>query len=259
MAKRGQNVWFDLMTTDVAGALRFYTSALGWTTQTWEGGDPQTPYTMIVAGGTPIGGVMTLPEESAKAGAPPHWLAYTRVDDVDASTAHAVRLGATVLAQAFEVPEVGRFAVLADPQGAAFSVFQSKSDMPAPSGNVPGQFSWAELHTTDWERAWSFYAELFGWVERGRMEMGPMGTYLMFNDPDVATKGGMSSTAKEMGAPPHWLHYVTVADIHAAVERIKSAGGKVLNGPMEIPGNDMVAQCQDPQGAPFAIYAEGKR
>jgi uncharacterized protein len=255
---KGQNVWHELMTTDVEAARRFYGEVIGWQNKAWEGADPGTPYSMWMTGDTPVGGLMTLPEPARQAGAPPHWMAYTTVDDVDATTAEATSLGAKVLQPPFDIPTIGRMAFLADPQGAAFAIYRAlEPSDPPPEG--PGRFSWAELNTTDWEAAWAFYSRLFGWKERSRMEMGPMGTYFMWSDPTEKTKGGMSSAAKHMNLPPHWLHYVTVEDMDATVARVTQHGGKVLHGPMPIPGDDVIAQCQDPQGAAFAVYAKGRR
>lgn len=258
MTATGLNVWFDLMTTDVEGAKRFYGEVIGWKSESWDQADPNMPYTMFTAGGSSLGGVMPLNEGAKQQGAPSHWMAYTTVQDVDASVEKAKSLGAKVYAPPMDIPTVGRFAVLADPQGATFAVFAPADDMQAPP-DAHGQFSWAELHTTDYEAAWKFYSELFGWKHRSSMEMPGMGTYLMFQDPTEKTKGGMSNTAEQMGAPPHWLHYVTVDDMGGTLEKVKTSGGKVVNGPMDVPGDDVIAVCQDPQGAYFAVYAHGKR
>ena len=258
MAEQRRFVWFDLATTDVEGAIAFYTEVVGWKVEAWSEADPSKPYTMWKAGETAIGGVMALPEEAQKMGVPPYWIAYTTVEDVDRAVAQATELGGRVLFPAFDIPKVGRVAFLADPQGAAFAVFKPLTTADAPPDR-PMSFSWAELNTTDYEAAWRFYSQLFGWKERSKMDMGPDGVYFMFNDPSAVTKGGMSNMAKRMNLPAHWLHYVTVADMNATVERIKKAGGKILNGPMSIPGDDVIAQCMDPQGAAFAIYAHGQK
>jgi len=255
----GINVWYDLMAGDMQAAITFYTETIGWKTRQWEDADPNTPYTMFVANETPIGGVMPLPEEARSMGAPPHWIAYTTVENVDTAVEKAKGLGAKVYQPPMDIPKVGRFSVLADPQGATFAMFKPIEGMPQKEMTGIGEFSWAELHTTDYEAAWKFYRELFGWEHRDTMDMGEQGKYWMFNDPTKVTKGGMSNMAKQMHMPAHWLHYVNVDDIDAACERIKSKGGKILNGPMDVPGDDKVAQCMDPAGAVFAIYASGKR
>lgn len=256
MAVHGQNVWYELLTTDVDAAIRFYGEIMGWTTQPFEGSDPDAPYVMWTLGDRAIGGVMTLTEEASKMGATPHWMAYTAVDDVDEVAARVKQLGGAVHREPSDIPEVGRFAMLADPQGAAFSIFQALGDMPDNRSNAPGNFCWSELNTADYEAAWAFYSDLFDWRHHSSVDMGPSGTYFMFNDAAEATKGGMCNAAAQMSAPPHWLHYVTVPDINVALERTTQLGGSVLMGPTEIPGGEYIAHCRDPQGAAFAIYCE---
>lgn len=258
MATHGQNVWYELMTDDAKAAKGFYSEVIGWKTQDWEGGDPDRPYSMWIVGERPVGGLMVLPEEAKEVGAPPHWLAYTNVDDVDATANRTEKLGGRTLQPGFDIPEVGRIAILSDPQGAVFAVLKPAGEMHGGDQDKAGEFSWAELNTTDYEGAWSFYSALFGWEHRSSMDMGSAGTYFMFHDPGQVTKGGMSNAAQQMGAPPHWLYYVNVADVATAAECVERLGGAVLNGPMEIPGGDTIAQCRDPQGALFAIYSEGE-
>lgn len=259
MTKIGRNVWFDLMTPDMEASKRFYTETIGWRTENWKDADPKMPYTMWMAGETMIGGLMPLPEEAKQMGVPPMWIAYTTVTDVDEAVKKIISLGGSLNMPAFDVPKVGRMAYVADPQGAAFAVFAPVGeDMPAPNREQPGIFSWSELNTHDADAAWGFYQKLFGWTEKGSMDMGPDGKYQMFQDPSGTTFGGMSNVATKMKVPPHWLHYVTVDDIDAAITRITNKGGKVMNGPMDIPGDDVIAQCVDPQGAFFAIYAKKK-
>jgi predicted enzyme related to lactoylglutathione lyase len=252
--KKGRFDWYDLMTTDTAAAKAFYTKTIGWKTTKWEKSD----YEMWSAGEEAIGGMMALPEEARKAGAPSHWLAYTETDDVDATAKKAEQLGGRVMHPPTDIPTVGRFAVLADPQGAAFAVFKPLEPM-ADAPPKAGFFRWHELNTTDHEAAWKFYAELFGWKHAGSMDMGPgMGTYRMFGLDSENSMGGMSDMAKVQKMPPHWLYYVTVDDLDAALASIQQNGGKVLNGPMEVPGGDKVAQCMDPQGALFAVHMFAK-
>ena len=131
--------------------------------------------------------------------------------------------------------------------------------MNAPEGAKPGHFSWAELNTTDWEAAWQFYSALFGWVEVDKSDLGGGHVYFMFSDPSEGTRGGMSNLAKANGFPPFWMHYVTVADMDAAVSRVKQAGGTILNGPTPISDDDFICQCTDPQGAAFALYSGTKQ
>lgn len=252
----GHNVWYDLMTSDEAAAARFYGEAIGWKTQVFEGGDPSQPYTLWLAGAQPVGGYMALPEAARQMGAGPHWLAYTAVEDVSAASAQAESLGGRILKSATEIPTVGSFAVLADPQGAVFAVFRGADEMEAPSpGDQPGHFSWCDLNTTDHAAAFAFYQALFGWTATESMEVEGIGTYAMFQDRSGATRGGMCSAAKALNLPPHWLHYITVDSAQAAADRVLRGGGQVVKGPHGVPGGGQIAQCLDPQGAAFAVYA----
>lgn len=255
MASNGNFVWHELMTTDVDAAIAFYTEVIGWKTQPFEGGDK--PYTMFCIGDQPIGGVMALPDEAKAMGAPPHWLGHAKVADLAASTASAKKLGGTILHQ-MTIPEVGSFAVTKDPQGAVMSMFQPEGDMEAADRSKPGAYSWAELNTTDYESAWKFYSGVLGWKPTESMDMGDgMGQYFMFTHPGgEGSMGGMSNVAEQMNMPPFWLYYANVDDIDSALARIQSKGGKVMNGPMDVPGGGKIAQCADPQGCAFAIYYE---
>ncbi|KFE71405.1 VOC family protein [Hyalangium minutum] len=249
-ARKGRFDWFDLMTPDVAAARSFYTAVIGWKTTKWE----QADYEMWTVGNETIGGMMALPAEETKRGTPPHWLAHIETDDVDATVKKAQELGGKVLRPGTDIPTVGRFAILADPQGAIFGVFRPQEPMnDAP--RKPGYFTWHELNTTDYQGAWKFYSELFGWKHTRSMDMGPeMGAYWMFGYDAQTSLGGMSNVAVQMKVPAHWLYYVSVEDLDAALARVKQLGGQILNGPMEVPGGDRIAQCMDPQGGMFALH-----
>jgi predicted enzyme related to lactoylglutathione lyase len=258
---RGAFVWYDHVTSDVDAAKAYYTETIGWGTQPWDG---PMPYTMFTIGGRPVAGLMEMPDEMP-AGVPPHWLGYVEVGDLDASVAQVKELGGQVRVEPTEIPGIGRFATIADPQGAALALFSSSGDSeeePIERG-AEGNFSWAELNTTDYEGAWEFYSKLFGWTLTSDMDMGAeMGIYRMYQregSPEGQSMGGMCNAASKIGVPPHWLFYVNVDDIDGAAERVTKNGGKILFGPMKIPGDDMVAICDDPQGGGFAIYAEGEK
>ncbi len=258
---KGAFVWYDHVTKDVDAAKAYYTETIGWGTKPWDG---PMPYAMFTVGGKPVAGLMAMPEDMPE-GVPPHWMGYVAVDDIDGSVAQAKELGGKVHREPTDIPSVGRFAIIADPQGAALALFTPSGDSePDPiDRGAEGNFSWAELNTTDYEAAWEFYSKLFGWQLTNDMDMGPeMGTYRMWQregGPEGQSMGGMSNAASKIGAPPHWLFYVNVSDIDAATERVTKNGGKVLHGPMKIPGDDMIAICDDPQGGGFAIYAEGDK
>jgi predicted enzyme related to lactoylglutathione lyase len=245
-----------MLTVDKDATIDFYKQVVGWDTQDWEGGEK--PYTMFTIEDTPVGGIMDLPEEAAAAGAPPHWLGYVSTPDTDATVERAKELGGQVLMEPMSVPDVGRMSVLRDPQGAVFAVFTPEADPPGHEGPPQtGEFSWHELATSDYEAGFDFYSALFGWTKTTAMDMGEMGVYQMYVTGDREL-GGMYNLLPEIPALPHWLLYTTVSDVDAAAETVKSLGGRVLNGPMDVPDGDRVVQCMDPQGAAFALHSKAE-
>lgn len=247
----GQFMWYDLMTDDPASAMAFYGRVAGWGTQLWAGG--AQPYTMWTVRGEPLGGVMGLPEEARRAGTKAYWLAYIGTDDAARTLSRAQELQAQVLVPVTEIPGVGRFAVIADPQGAVVAIFTPNGPPMAPPEPGPGRIAWHELIANDREAAFSFYSALFGWEKTGTTDMGEYGLYQMFG------KGGRSVGGmwnRPAGAPgrPLWLYYITVPEIRSALDLVTSNGGQILSGPMALPGGGHVAQCRDPQGAMFALH-----
>jgi predicted enzyme related to lactoylglutathione lyase len=252
-ASNGQFVWYEHLTKDPKAAIAFYTEVTGWKTQPFGEG---TDYVMWVGSQGPLGGVMTLPEQAAKMGAPPHWMANVQVADVDAATAQVKKLGGKVYKEPSDIPNVGRFAVIADPQGAVISVFHPKTPM-ALHDMKEGEFCWNELLTTDSTAAMKFYSEIFGWKQLQEMEMGPMGTYRVFGVGDKQYGGIMNKPAGSP-MPPSWLYYTEVNDLEAATKRATQKGAKVMNGPMDVPGGK-ITQLMDPQGAAFALHQAAKK
>ncbi|MEL7058451.1 MAG: VOC family protein [Acidobacteriota bacterium] len=251
----GNFVWYELMTTAPQEALDFYGKLIGWTHMTDDVAG--MPYTMVVNGERPIAGVMELPAEAIEAGAPSHWLGYVGVEDVDATVAKAEAAGSTVVVAAMDVPNVGRMAVLHDPQGAVVAVFRPEGDdMSAPAAPGAGDFSWHEMLADDWEKAWSFYSDWVGFEAGETMDMGEAGKYHMFHA-GGRPLGGMYNKPAEVQGPSAWLYYVTVENLDDAVARVAELGGQVLVGPIEVPGGDHIAQCMDPQGAAFALHQVG--
>jgi hypothetical protein len=249
---RGRFVWHELMTTDVHSAAGFFTKVVGWKTKAWEH-DPS--YTMFVTRGRRMAGLMTIPPDAKKMGAPASWITYIGTPNVDETARQAVALGAKILKQPSDIPTVGRFAVIQDPQGAAFAVFTpAQGSSAGPSAGV-GDFSWHELSTTDWAAALTFYSSLFGWEKTESMDMGPeMGMYQMYGWKGE-TLGGMFNKAPQSPGPPAWLPYIKVADTKKVVATVKRLKGQVLTGPMEVPGGDLIAQGLDLQGAVFAVHS----
>ncbi len=251
---QGRFVWYELMTTDTEAAKTFYGKVVGWGAQSAPA--PNTAYTLFTAGAMPVGGLMAQPEESRKMGAPPSWLGYVAVDDVDATAERVRQLGGKVYVAPTDIPTVGRFAVTADPQGAAFALFKPGSPGPdqPPDPSLPGHTGWHELLAADWEKAFGFYSALFGWRKGEAVDIGAMGTYQLFSagGPPI---GGMFTKPPAIPAP-YWLYYFNVGDIDAAAGRVTAGGGKILNGPMQVPGGDWIIQGQDPQGAMFALVGK---
>ena len=220
-----------------------------------DSGMPGADYTILSIGGAMVGGLMPIPEDAAKTGVKPAWMGYIGVDDVDAYEKKVIAAGGAIHRPASDIPGVGRFAVAADPHGAGFILFKGASDMSPeePPKGTPGRIGWRELHAGDAEAAFGFYAKLFGWTKDHVFDMGPMGGYHIF-----ATGGApVGGIMKKMPELPHpfWLYYFNVERLDAAVERVKKAGGKIVNGPMEVPGDDWIVQCLDPQGAMFAMVS----
>ncbi len=247
----GRFVWYELLTTDVDGARRFYPQVTGWGAAPYEK-DPS--YIQWTNAGVPLAGLMSLPEASRRSGTPPCWMAYVSTADVDATAKQAAALGGKVLAAPGDIPQVGRFAVIQDPQGAALAVFRPFGS-PSRETHLPGfgDFSWHELATTDQEAAFRFYHALFGWEKTEAHDMGEMGIYQLFGQ-EGATYGGMFTKTPDMPGPPAWIYYVRVESAERAAEKVKASGGNVLHGPMEVPAGDRIAQCMDPQGAVFAVH-----
>lgn len=243
----GRFTWYELMTTDVDAGVDFYTELVGWGHMPWEG---PNHYELLMRGEMPQAGVMQLPEQASAAGAPPHWMGYVFTPDLDATTAKARELGASILAE-MSLPKVGRIAVMADPQGVTIAGFQPEQEPIPDHDPEPGEVSWHELSTTDYRAAFDFYQALFGWEVMEDMDMGEMGVYRIFGRKGRQL-GGMWNKPDEM--PACWMYYVRVADLDAAVATIEKAGGKILNGPMVVPDGSRIVQAMDPQGAAFALH-----
>ena len=242
-------IWYELMTSDPDDATRFYAAAVGWTVK--RAMTPGLDYREWAIGGQAVGGLMAIPQAAAAAGMPPQWLGYVDVPDVDACLDALTRAGGSIHMPATDLPGIGRIAMVADPQGAAFYVM-------APSGTdssqsfapgKPGHGGWHELHTTDWAAALAFYSAHFGWHKASALDLGAMGTYLLFNTGAEVTGGMMNGP----GPRRAWLYYFNVDDIDAARLRVEEAGGAVLAGPHEVPGGGWIIHARDPQGAMFGL------
>ncbi len=245
----GRHDWYELSTTDLSAAVAFYSKVIGWEVENSFMG---MEYTMFKpAGGRSVAGVMPQSDDAKQMGAPPAWLGYIAVGNVDGTAQNILANGGKALSPPFDVPNVGRMQVMADPWGAVFALHQFDSDM-APAGEPKaGEVCWHELLTDDLEGACAFYSKIFGWTKGQAMDMGEMGTYQIIN----RGEGGIGGFMKRPPMVPvnYWLYYVTVTDLDATLARATEAGGTVIVPPMPIPGGSRIAQFLDPQGATLAI------
>ena len=237
--------WADLATTDPDAAKRFYMELFGW-----EGEDNPLPgggtYTMLRKDGGYAAALSAGPE-----GQPPFWNAYVTVDSVDDTASRAKELGATLFMEPFDVLEAGRMAVIADPTGAVFSVWEPRGSIGATIVNVPGALTLNQLNTTDPGRALEFYSELLGW--RSESVQGGDQPYWGIYVGD-RLNAGLMQLPPDAGAPPHWLTYFGSENVDADATRIEELGGRVMVAPTEVPGGEIVV-AQDPQGAVFGLFA----
>jgi uncharacterized protein len=235
----GRIVWHDHMSDDPDRAQSFYNDLLGWETEVWKAGE--FDYHMIKVGEHTHGGF------GPARGAPPHWLAHVSVENVDEAASRAQSGGGSLLGDPMDIPEVGRMAVIRDPQGAAISLF-------TPNGEAPERstvFSWDELWTTDLDAAKRFYGDVVGW-RANDMNMGDMGTYVLFGIGETDYAGAMQMEP-DMQVPPNWLTYLETDDIDAALQKAESLGGKVMMPRMDMEGIGAFAVLTDPVGAAFGL------
>jgi uncharacterized protein len=245
--QHGRFVWYELMTSDTAAAKAYYGAVAGWGTT--DVPMPGMTYTILAAGATQVGGLMQMPAHCA--GMRPFWSGYIAVDDVDATADKVKRLGGSICNSPADIPNVGRFAVVADPQGAVFNLFKPLNPGEPVTGMAPGRFNWHELHSADWPAAFDFYHSMFDWQRGESVDMGGMGLYQVFTIGGTPCGGMFDSKAvKDRG---FWLYYVGVDDIDAAAGRVTGSGGTIQNGPHQVPGGMWIIQATDPQGAAFAL------
>jgi predicted enzyme related to lactoylglutathione lyase len=240
--------WADLSTPDPDAAKRFYAELFGWQAQ-----DLPVPggsfYSMQQLDGRNVAAIAPQPQQQRDAGAPPAWQSYVTVTSADDAARRAAEIGGSVHAGPFDVMQAGRMAVIQDPQGAFFMVWEPRESIGAQLVNAPGALCWNELASPDLDAAPDFYAKLFGWsVEPFE---GSAMRYLTIKL-GGRSNGGMREAQPQ--EPPHWLVYFAVEDIDAAMGRLKELGGSVISGPVDI-AMARIGVVQDPQGAVFALYA----
>jgi uncharacterized protein len=247
--------WYELMTSDQDAAEAFYRAVVGW--KMVDAGQPGMRYTIVSAGERAMGGLTALLAEAAAAGVRPGWLGYIGVPDTDGAAKRIVEAGGAIHRGPDDIPNIGRFAVVADPGGATFMLLTPlpREDVPPPAEpTTPGLVSWHELYSSiGQEAAFRFYSDQFGWETAELMDMGPMGKYRIFGA-DGVPMGGMMDKPENVPVSA-WGFYVNVDGLDAAVDRIAANGGQVLMGPHEVPGGSWIVQAVDPQGAAFALVS----
>ncbi|PIE11490.1 MAG: glyoxalase/bleomycin resistance/extradiol dioxygenase family protein [Rhodobacterales bacterium] len=249
--KTGKPVWYEL--TTAPGALSeagaFYAQVLGW--EISESGMEDVTYHLARADGGMVAGLMEPPAPEI----PPGWLTYFAVTDCDLACDAIRDAGGALMHGPQEVPGTGRFALCADPQGAAFGILESApmedgEGSRALARGRPGHAAWNELMTSDPEAALEFYEGLFGWEEAEALNLGDGGLYQTLTHDGVHMGAIMG-----LGKAPHpaWMTYFDVENCIFAMERIVAAGGAVRAGPFEAPADLYVAIATDPQGVWFAV------
>ncbi len=246
----GTFCWPELATSDYQGAKKFYTALFGWTVNEQDMGGGEM-YGMLLLEGASVGALCRLQKDEAARGVPPHWNSYVTVASADESAAKAKQLGGTVLKEPFDVFDVGRMAVIQDPTGAPFCVWQARKHAGAGVLNEPGALSWTELMTADPGKARAFYTGLFGWSTE-EYPMGPNLYTVYKRGTDAA--GGMMKITSDMGpAPPNWMPYLGVESCDATVAKATGLGARTIVPPTSVPMAGRFAVIADPQGAHLGI------
>jgi uncharacterized protein len=263
----GSWIWYELLASDAHVAKRFYEAVVGWsiTLDAVPTADPGVAYALIDnPDGGKTGGMLTITADMAAQGARPAWIGYIGVDDCAATLDAVVAHGGKVW-MPLTTLDVGTIAMVSDPSGAPFYIMTPTPPPGAPPSTAyareqAGRCGWNELYSGNAAQAIAFYTDLFGWALPGSMDMGAFGTYQFIGRPDasgeVAAMGAIMPKPPQVPVP-HWNHYFRVGDIGVARATVEAQGGRVLNGPMEVPGGEWILQGQDPQGAFFSLVGTG--
>lgn len=255
MSNAGNFVWFELMTTDVEGAVAFYTKVLDWTIS--ENPDSPRPYPMFTAGELRVGAAIPLPEPAQAMNAPANWVGYVEVTDIDEVAEGCIDAGGQVIQPPMQMGGVGELAILADPQGGVLAAYQPEVETRIPEWPMPhGALGWAELATTDVASAKGFYGSLFGWhYVEGEASFNGAPYALHKLTPEGPSMGGVYPKPEQMPLTA-WLYYIAVDDLDAALARVSEHGGATLAGPFDVSEELRAATCVDPQGAAFGLMGK---
>jgi uncharacterized protein len=253
----GSFCWIELATTDQNAAKSFYGSLFGWAANDMPMG-PSDFYTMFRLEGRDAAAGYTLRPDQRSQGVPPHWMLYIAVEDADQAAQRAAELGGVVVAPAFDVFDAGRMAVLRDPTGAHFCVWQAKANTGIGITGVDGTLCWADLNTPDRARAGGFYSSLFGW-QIGKEDENPSHDYWHLKNGEEFIGGMPPAAHRDPNAPAHWMAYFLVSDCDVASAKAQQLGAAVYVPPMSIEDEGRMAVLADPQGAVFAIFQPTRR
>ena len=243
----GRFIWHELITPEPKATAGFYGELLGWTTTEVDMG-PMGKYTLFKANGVDVAGAIAPPPGK---NIPPSWLGYCTALDVDAATKKAAALGAKIMMEPMDIPNIGRFSVFVDGQGAALAAFKSTEERAEQDRPALNTFCWDELLTSDPAAALKLYEGVFGYTHEDK-DMGPMGTYHVLKRGDRQAAGVMKHPMQ--GSPSHWLHYVHVGDVDERTKKAAQLKGGVLVEPQDIPGIGRFSVVKDAQGAAFALF-----
>ena len=242
---QGTFSWADLYTKDMAASKKFLSSLFGWVAQDV----PDVDYTMFMLDGESVAGASSMKGEGE---IPQVWSCYITVDSVDEMAAKTEELGGKVTMPAMDVMAAGRMIAIQDPSGGDVLLWEPKDHIGATVVNKVGAMGWNELYTNDVEAAKEFYAGLFGWT----YETSPdnPGYHTIVNNGRM--NGGILAITPEMGEGimPHWIPYFTIENVEESLKVAEENGGKLLNGPMEIPGIGKMAGVAGPSGAAFVLF-----
>ena len=256
----GSFCWFELATTDQAAAKSFYETLFGWTSADMPIG-PAGLYTIFKHDGRDAAAGYTLPDEQRAMGIPPNWLVYVLVENADEAAARAASLGGNVGVAPFDVMEQGRMAVIEDPTGARFAIWQAKQSAGVGVWGEAGGVCWVDLQTPDQPKAAAFYSSLFGWkmVEGKSMNSAKPGDYYHIVNGTGFIGGIPPAEHTDPNAHPAWVMYVEVGDCAALAKKAATLGARVLVDTMKVGENGSIAVIADPQGAVFALHESTKR
>jgi len=247
----GTFCWVDLATSDAEAAKAFYTELFGWTAIDIPTGETGV-YTMLQQEGKDVCALYQMDAAMEQQGIPPHWLSYVSVASADDSSDRVKQLGGTVLQPPFEVMDAGRMALVRDPTGAIFALWQPRQHPGATLVNVPVSLGWNELQTKDPSTAIQFYTDLFGWTAH-TSKAATGGDYTEFKNGDRPAAGLIETQPAWGEVPPNWVIYFVVANCDATIAQAVSLGASLGMPPLEIEDVGRFALLQDPQGACFTV------